>query len=275
MFKGTYWITEVTHSIRNNTISTSFTGTRIPTASLPDPRESTMATYRPLFDSIINKAIIKNNQSKIKLPVNEKSIVVQDGRTVIVDMGSGNTFNGETLVNRSGVNIFGVPYNGFSNNGTTGEKYIQLVENKNYSSPDQSYQWFRAAAVKMNGGIYKIDDDMTMGVINNILTDPKPKPLLWSEIKDKSSNSYFYGTRFLTLNISGDKIITANTKFINPKNNKEVIVSPSYDLSSTVKKAIGPVHVGPSLSGYGICMSDKLMRDLELFDGDIVYFKLY
>jgi hypothetical protein len=275
MFKGTYWITDVTHTIRNNTISTSFTGTRIPTASLPNPRESTMATYKPLFDSIVNKAIIKNNQSKIKLPDNEKSIVVQDGRTVTVDMGSGQTINGETLVNKSGVNIFGVPYNGFSSNGSTGEKYIQLVENKNYSSPDQNYQWLRAAAVKMGGSIYKIDDDMTMGVINNIKTDPKPKSLLWSEIKDSSSTSYFYGTRFQTQIISGNKIMTANTKFINPENKKEVIVTPSYDLTSTVKKAVGPVHVGPLLSGYGICMSDKLMRDLGLKDGEIVYFKLY
>jgi len=128
----------------------------------------------------------------------------------------------------------------------------------------------------MGGGIYKIDDDMTMGVINNIKTDPKPKPLLWGEIKDSSSTSYFYGTRFQTPNvISGSKIITANAKFINPKNNKEVFVSPSYDLNSTVKKVTGPVHVGPLLQGYGICMSDKLMRDLGLIDGDIVYFKLY
>ena len=275
MFKGTYWITEVTHTIRNNNISTSFTGTRIPYASLPDPKEATMASYRPLFDSIVNKAIIKNNQSKIKLPVNEKSIVVQDGRTVIVDMGSGNTINGETLVNKSGVNIFGVPYNGFSDNGSTGEKYIQLVENKNYSSPDQNYQWLRAAAVKMGGGIYKIDDDMTMGVINNVVADPKPKPLLWSEIKDSSSTAYFYGTRFQTQIINGSKIMTAKAKFINPENKKEVIVTPSYDLTSTVKKAVGPVHVGPLLSGYGICMSDKLMRDLGLKDGEIVYFKLY
>lgn len=275
MFKGTYWITEVSHSIRNGTISTTFTGTRIPVASLPDPREATMATYRPLFDAIVNKATIKNNESKIKLPDNEKSIVVQDGRTVIVDTGSGKTFNGETFVNKSEVTIFGVPYNGFNRGRSTGEKYIQLVENKNYSSPDQSNQWLRAAAVRMNGAIYKIDDDMTMGVINNIITEPKPKSLLWSEIKDSNASAYFYGTRFRTDIISGDKIMTAKTKFINPNNNKEVVVLPSYDLNSTVKKAVGPVHVGPLLQGYGICMSDKLMRDLGLFDGDIVYFKMY
>jgi hypothetical protein len=275
MFKGTYWITEVTHSIRNNNITTNFTGTRIPYASLPDPKEATMATYRPLFESIVNKAQIKVKESLIKRPESEISLTVQDGRTVTVDL-SGKSFNGETLVHRSGVNIFGVPYNGFSDNKTTGEKYIQLIENKNYSSPDKNYEWLRAAVVKMGGGIYKIDDDMTMGVINNIKTDPKPKPLLWGEIKDSSSTSYFYGTRFQTPNvISGSKIITANAKFINPKNNKEVFVSPSYDLNSTVKKVTGPVHVGPLLQGYGICMSDKLMRDLGLIDGDIVYFKLY
>ncbi len=275
MFKGTYWITDVSHSIRSGSISTTFTGTRIPVASLPDPRESTMATFKPLFDSIVNKALIKNNESKIKQPDSEKSIIVQDGRTVTVDLGTGTTINGETIVSKSGVNIFGVPYNGFSNNGLTGEKYIQLVENKNYSSPDQNYQWLRASVVKMGGSIYKIDDDMTMGVINNINTDPKPKSLLWSDIKDSSSTTYFYGTRFQTQIISGSKIITANTKFINPINKKEVIVTPSYDLNSTVKKVSGPVHVGPGLSGYGICMSDKLMRDLGLIDGDIVYFKLY
>lgn len=273
MFKGTYWITDVVHTVRSNTISTVFTGTRIPYASLPDPKESTMATYRPLFDAIVNKALIKNNESDRGLLKNELSLTVQDGRTVTVDL-SGKSFNGETLVHRSGVNIFGVPYNGFNNNNTsTGEKYIQLIQNNNFKAPDGNNEWLRALAVRMGGPIYELDDDMTMGLISNILNEPKPKPLLWSEIKD--SNTYFYGTRFLLNVINADKIITANTEFLNPKNNKRITVLPSYDLTSTVKKAEGPVHVGPALPSYGIGLSSKLMKDLGLYDGDVVYFKLY
>ena len=56
MFKGTYLIREVNHSIKNNVITTNFLGTRIPNTSLPDPKDSFIASYRVLFDKISNRA---------------------------------------------------------------------------------------------------------------------------------------------------------------------------------------------------------------------------
>jgi len=56
MFKGTYWITEVSHSIKSNVINTTFVGTRIPYTSLPDPKDSFLASYRVLFDKLTSKA---------------------------------------------------------------------------------------------------------------------------------------------------------------------------------------------------------------------------
>ena len=64
MFKGSYWITEVSHSIKSNTITTTFSGARIPYTSLPDPKDSFISSYRVLFDRMASKAqsILKQNE---------------------------------------------------------------------------------------------------------------------------------------------------------------------------------------------------------------------
>jgi hypothetical protein len=35
----------------------------------------------------------------------------------------------------------------------------------------------------------------------------------------------------------------------------------------------GPISVGPSVPGYGVALSKKLMITLGLKDGDVVYFR--
>ncbi|GAH14198.1 unnamed protein product [marine sediment metagenome] len=36
----------------------------------------------------------------------------------------------------------------------------------------------------------------------------------------------------------------------------------------------GPINVGPAIEGYGIGLSGKLMRELSLEDGQVVYFRM-
>jgi hypothetical protein len=59
MFRGTYLITEVSHTIRDNNMVTNFKGIRIADRSFPDPDDSFMSSYKSLFDRII-----KNNDIK-------------------------------------------------------------------------------------------------------------------------------------------------------------------------------------------------------------------
>ena len=41
----------------------------------------------------------------------------------------------------------------------------------------------------------------------------------------------------------------------------------------TIDNLTGPISVGPSVAGYGIALSKKLMIALGLKDGDVVYFR--
>jgi hypothetical protein len=59
MFRGTYLITEVSHTIRDNNMVTNFKGIRMAKGSFPDPDDSFMSSYKSLFDRII-----KNNDIK-------------------------------------------------------------------------------------------------------------------------------------------------------------------------------------------------------------------
>ena len=75
MFKGTYWITEVSHSIKNNNIITTFKGARMPYTQLPDPQDSFTSAYRTLFDKMTQNAVAKvNNADKNKTQKQSKSI---------------------------------------------------------------------------------------------------------------------------------------------------------------------------------------------------------
>lgn len=252
MFRGSYWITEVTHSIKSNTISTNFSGTRIPYTSLPDPKDSFVASYRVLFDKIQSKAIAKIKQREASKTDTQETVIYQ-GIPYITDRQN-KKITGETIVSDVGVSRFGVPYNGYNET-----RLIQKVKNNNE-------EWFRTVVSKMGGEKYPIDDAQGFNIANGIS---------WSDVK--SSNYRFYNVYFqLTKSITIDVIKTAKTTFKNPNNNKTLTVNPSYQLDKNVGQIVveGPIGVGPSSTTIGMGMSPKLMSELGLYDGDVVYFKM-
>jgi hypothetical protein len=115
MFKGTYWITEVGHEIRNNNIVTKFKGSRMPYTALPDLTDSFMSSYRTLFDKLQQKAINRVNGSD-KVTETSASIVTADGSQYTYDMGPDKKkVTGEKVtLDDVGVTVNGIPYNGFN-----------------------------------------------------------------------------------------------------------------------------------------------------------------
>ena len=67
------------------------------------------------------------------------------------------------------------------------------------------------------------------------------------------------------------------TIFLNPKENIPLTLPHVYSLDKKIQTPIafgGPIDNIGDVKTYGIVLSSKLMKDLKLFDGDIVYFKL-
>jgi hypothetical protein len=271
MFRGSYWITEVSHNIRNNAITTTFKGSRIPQASLPDPEDSFVSSYKSLFDGLINKAKISTQSATSNTATTEKTLVIPGKGNFTIDTGK-TQINGEKLLEQNGITSFGVPYNGFN-----GEKYIQKV---NYNGKD----WFRAVVARMGSETYPIEDGTHMSIVSRFTKQTVSDKdgnggLKWGELKNYTKTQNFYSSRFMIQsNITPDHIGTGTTTFLNPKNNKEKIVNPSYSLNRTLSgstfKAEGPVNVGPNVKGYGIGMSESLMTSLSIHEGDVVYFTI-
>lgn len=269
MFKGTYWIVDVAHTIRNNSISTSFTGVRIPYSSLPDPKESFMATYRPLFESITNKALSKYNEIYNKTTT-DQSITLSDTKKNLIDFGEGKTPNGEVMVNTEGVNEFGVSFNGANN-----EKYIQYIDNQNFINRGGT-RWLRARVVRMDGPKYKITDSTTMSILSRSKNNPPNfanNEVTWKNIKDLDSSPLIWSTRF-DQKYGSDVILNSKTTFLNPFNNQFFILDTVVDYNLNPKKIEGPINSGPSmdLGKYGLAMNNTLMSKMGLTDGDVVYF---
>jgi hypothetical protein len=282
MFRGSYWITEVSHNIQGNKINTTFKGSRIPYASLPDPKDSFFSSYRVYFDKITNQAVAKVKQASELGTTTEMPLVLKDGRSSIIDMGPKNDKN-ETIVDDIGVTTYGIPYNGFQD-----EKYIQLVSRKG-----EKGKWLRARAVEMGGKKNTLSDDTQMQLLinadkwgnedfNDLIVNSSLKT--WKSVQEASSRKYFYATKFLSVNSSvkkvanPNKIVSTNTIFRNPENGKLITVPPirkatTGSLTMTVDNITGPISIGPSEDGYGVSLSKKLMRDLGLKDGDVVYFR--
>jgi len=277
MFRGTYWITEVSHSIRNNNIETSFKGTRIPVAALPDPEDSFVSSYKSLLDKITNaaRAIVKKSNESTTTSTTEQTIRTDFGNFV-TDMGT-TKINGEEIIQTAGISEFGIPFNGYGN-----EKYIQKVMYKN--SKGQNTVWFRAKVVRMGmeSKIYTITDATHMSLLSRLrntenVNSKGETGLQWEELKALSNSHSFYSTKFqFTNSVTADKIITGKTVFLNPNNNKELTLNPIHDLDRRVQtlNVSGPVNVGPFIDGYGIGLSNKLMKDLEIQEDQIVYFKI-
>lgn len=268
MFKGSYLITEVSHKIQNNNILTTFKGLRIPRASLPDPKDSFVATYRPILDKIINSARQKVKKA-LTLESTEKTIEY-NGKTFTTNPG-GKTVPGETEMKSSpkvGLDSFGIPYNGYNN-----EEFIQKVTYNNE-------EWYRSIVTKMGSPNYPITDDTVMSLITapNSLTI-NPSTLTWGELKNYSSSFAFYSTKFQLINgVTANKILNGKTLFLNPlnKDNKPANITHQYQLDRTQQNLLvqGPINIGPNIDGTGIAMSDYLMKDLRIFEGEVIYFKL-
>jgi hypothetical protein len=270
LFRGSYLITEVTHNIKTTGIETMFKGTRIPAESLPDPKDSFLASYRSLFDKIINRA-----QAKVSADAAVVAKAAEDGKkqTIVTPQGSYSInvdnlqFPGERIVKDAGLTEYGVPYNGFDS-----EENIQLIT-------FNSEKWLRTKAVLMGGKNYPITDGtIDMNIVTRLKTGGKN--LQWEEVKGYSSNQFFYSSDFdINRKITPDDLIYmyAKTEFLNPtQTNPLTTVKTNIDVINN--RYEGPITVGPSIdarmNGYGIGMSDMLMKSLGLKDGDIVYFRL-
>jgi hypothetical protein len=137
----------------------------------------------------------------------------------------------------------------------------------------------------MGGPNYPINDDISMSVIarqdifnvyNTTLGNADDKVLLkWSNIKD--SKNHFYSLKFDYSVAKPNTIITGTGKFYKPTAiEKPVIVAPIPSTTTQIltKDIVGPVNNGPNLPGYGIGLSKQLMKDLDIQDGDVVYFNV-
>jgi hypothetical protein len=270
MFRGTYWITEVNHTVRGNNIVTTFKGVRIPISSLPDPKDSFSSSYRILFDRVMQKAISKiDNQTRLNTPTT-LSINV-NGLNYQTDPGE--KIEGEDVPNNIvqvvGINEFGVPFNGYNE-----ERYIQKVK----FEFDGKQEWLRSRVIQYDGENYPIDGDVYFKIVSEAENTTK---VTWAEISGTTETKDFYSTKFLTnFNllsqlknpITPSTIRSSKTIFLNPKTKDKVNVESS--ISGTIGSRIitGPIGTGPYKNGYGLCMSLSLMKKLNVHDGDIVYF---
>jgi hypothetical protein len=275
MFRGSYWITEVTHNIKNNNITTSFKGTRIPYASLPNPKDSFMASYRALFDKITAKAQARQNEADKMIngpKANETTINTPQGNLTIDTGVAANAINGEKIINDAGMNQYGVRYNGYN-----GEKYIQKVTLN-------GVEYFRATAVKMGSANYPIDADVKMNILNYtkdiIVTGVTGNAITWAEVQKFAPNSDYYSLRFDLPNVqytpAGNHILSSTITFFNPKKmEKTVTITPLIgETVITAADVKGPINIGPNVTGYGIALSNQLAKKLDVGDGDVVYFQM-
>ena len=252
LFKGSYYITEVNHSIKSNVISTNFVGTRIPYTSLPDPKDSFIASYRVLFDKISNRA---KSILKQQTETNSKTTSVEyEGYVYSTNMGDVK-IPGENITKTTpkvGITEFGVPFNGYDN-----ELSVQKVDNDG--------TWLRTTVVKMGGTNYPLEENTLMNIANGVL---------WSDVNN--SDMRFYNLKFQLNVANSENIRTVTTEFKNPLNNKTLILKPDYQLDRSIGdiKVQGPISVGPRLDSYGMGMSPKLMSDLKINDGEVIYFRM-
>jgi hypothetical protein len=273
MFRGSYWITEVSHNIKPGNISTVFKGTRIPYTSLPDPKDSFLSSYRVLFDKITKAAQNRVKEENLTLTGDTKNefTLNTDNGALRVDMGDPKVKpQGEKLLSTSGVNEFGVNWG-----GRNGEKYIQQIE---YNG----VKYLRAIACVMGGKNYEPANDIEMAIINRITTKTvnsgiieRPGKIYWQDIKDNKTNQ-FYSMKFDLSSSYPSQIISAKTTFVNPNGKKPITITvdPLTDSTITPTNIKGPINRGPNVAGYGVALSKKLMTDLGLTDGQVVYFTM-
>lgn len=274
LFEGAYWIVEVSHRIENNSIRTSFKGVRMPKASLPDPKESFTASYRVMYDKIMKSALAK---IKSENQTDTTEIISTSEGNFKTDRGN-NIIEGEELIKNSGVNSYGVPYNGYKNNLS-----IQKVRYKNKV-------YFRTIVSKFDGPT-DVNMSLPTQVSSSITVNPSKVP--FTEINQ--SSNYFYRLNFYSpyltkknntepSQVSDYLLTSASTEFFNPKNGRSKTIESSSVLDNSggaTRQITGPADQGGStltINGKkiysGMALSKQLMKDLKLQEGDVIYFNI-
>jgi hypothetical protein len=269
MFKGSYWITEVKHNIRNNGMETSFTGYRMPYAALPDPKDSIMLAYRALFESITNKAIalVKSENTNIAsksnvATQNDKNIIDQKGKQKTINEGDPKALPKnfvETKINKSDLYNEVIPYNGYE-----GEKLIQLVK------LEDGVEWLKAVACTLGGKNNSLDDNTAF----YIATFASGTQTTWKNLKGFTDTASMYTTKFKQDHLNELQITNLQNKstvFLNPYNNKTLNVTHSLCPNCPIPN--GPIGIGPNSNKYGIALSKAAMSRLGLYEGQTVYFR--
>jgi len=266
MFKGTYWISEVSHTIKSGVMTTTFKGSRIPYTALPDLKDSFMSSYRTLFDKLQQKAISRVNGSD-RVTETTTTVRSSDGEQYTVELGEDKKkITGEKLVSdASFTSKAGIPFNGYS-----GFRYIAQVD---YNGK----KWLRAQAVMMGEKNYPIQESVVMSVVSSnskIIMSPQ---FTWKDAFKWTDQYHFYATKFLFDKVPALTVTSLTSTFFNPNNNVTITVPPKYELDTRIKVPIefsGPIDLIRDAEPYGVALSVKLMRDLGLQDGDIVYFNV-
>lgn len=248
MFRGTYWITEVSHSIGEGSFKTTFKGSRMPAPSFPTLEDSFMATYRSLLERIQQQAIAVVKQKETETDeTNKKS----------ADTKKLNT-------NNTSVNEISVVTSSDKPNNTSISRVMINGE-----------EYYEARVVEMGGPEYRIPENQIMSVISS-----GSQQYTWDIVKITKGLNLFYSTQvFDSVNGKETKysdIINGVTRFYNPKTKKWYNLDHKYDFTNGII-ANGLINNGPwrSISKtYGIGMSVALMKTLKVKNGDIVYFKI-
>jgi hypothetical protein len=267
MFKGTYWITEVTHSIRNGSITTTFKGSRMPYSALPDLSDSFMSSYRTLFDKVQKRAIERIN-GKDKVTETSRTVTNSDGTIYTYDPGPTSLPTGWKPVEEAGITKAGTPYNGFS-----GSRYISQVIDSS------GKKWLRAQVAEMGSLKYQINDDNRMKIVVESKTKENP-PLTFKTVKTFTNQYSFYATKFVFDKVKIDDMIKMKTTFYNESTGKKVEnLETKFDLDRPTSNTTpvifsGAIDVIKDVEPFGIAMSEKLMLDLKLKEGDVVYFNV-
>lgn len=278
LFEGSYWILEVIHRISNNKIETSFTGQRQNRKSLPNPKESFTASYRILYDKIMNSALKKINELNTTTTTDE--IITTDKGTFKTNRGN-KIIKGETLVKESGVSSTGIPYNGYGNKRT-----IQKIK---YNGEI----WYRTIVTKYDG---PTDVNLALPSMITKQNTVNPSKFPFTEL-EKNSGGYYrldfdtekllkpFGVTDGEIKVVDHLMFGAKTYLFNPSNNRKatIISDAKLDQTQVSKRYItGPADTGKVLYtdkdgnkfDSGMSLSPNLMKDLLLQEGDVIYFKI-
>jgi hypothetical protein len=282
IFKGTYLITDVSHDIKGNKITTRFKGARIPKEALPTFEDSFTSSYKSLFDKITNNALSKFKQETEPKTTTEQNVTTPKGSGVI-DNGTKQPNPDEKLELDKDLDLYGVPYNGY--------KEIKGIQKVTYKGET----FYKAKAVRMGSKENPQQDSYEMQIINKlsnrlvvgspsvVISSLNKTKITWADIKD--SKNLFYATKFditnkrLSNGNVADKIINATTIFLNPDGDNgkgiTVKVDPVPNNQSINRTNIsGAVNVGPDSDEYGISLSTELFKQLGINNGDFIYFKM-